>query len=175
MAPDIEPDRVKVAKRDPRGFTVTNRVQPVKVPPVPEVDEPTSTPDPTPETPTADPDPTPTDPVEPVEPVEPTPEPPYVDPEPPLGPAADPELVVPSLVPVPDVSVDSGDDTPDEPVAAAPGPAPRTGAPGPLTTTAPYSLRGTFVWAPLLLLSVLALRLRFPWRYGKRRRRATRV
>jgi choice-of-anchor A domain-containing protein len=174
MAPDIAPPRVKVAKRDPRGFTVTNRVQPVKVPPEPEVDEPPATPDPTPQPPTSDPDPTPTDPAEPAEPSDPTPEPPYVDPEPPLGPTADPEVAVPSVVPVPDVTVDSGDDTSDDAVVAAPGPAPRTGGPGPLTTTAPYSLRGTFVWAPLLLLSVLALRLRFPWRYGKRRRRATR-
>ena len=41
---------------------------------------------------------------------------------------------------------------------------------GSLTTTAPYTLRGAFVWAPLLLLSVLALRLRFPWRYKRYRR-----
>ena len=57
-----------------------------------------------------------------------------------------------------------------DPVDTKAAPAPGSDAPGPLTTTAPYTLRGAFVWAPLLLLSVLALRLRFPWRYKRRRR-----
>ena len=67
--PEIAPAKVKVAKRDPRGFTVTNRVQRVKTPPPPAEPDPDPTPDPTtePETPTTPP-PTPTEPVEPTNP-----------------------------------------------------------------------------------------------------------
>ena len=64
---------------------------------------------------------------------------------------------------VDDMLYQSSQSTGDGTVTAAePPPAPDSA--GPLTTTAPYSLRGAFVWGPLLLLSVLALRLRFPWR-----------
>jgi hypothetical protein len=163
--PDIAPARVKVAKRDPRGFTVTNSVQPIKTPPAPDPD-PTPTADPTPEPPA----PPTTDPA-PVEPAEPTTTEPEPEPEPtPTDePTASPEEALPSALPVPEPvqpPADPEDDSVD--VQAAPRQSPDS--PGPLTTTAPYSLRGAFVWAPLLLLSVLALRLRFPWRYKLRRR-----
>lgn len=168
--PDIAPARVRVAKRDPRGFTVTNSIQPIKTPPVTQ-DPPTTT-DPTPEDtpeppPTSTPDPTPIEPTEPTEPLD--------DPE--LVSPADLtteelEEALPLLPPAPELTLPSGEPDQD-PVgtaaAPAPAPAPDADTPGPLTTTAPYTLRGAFVWAPLLLLSVLALRLRFPWRYRRRR------
>ncbi|GAB3247687.1 hypothetical protein GCM10027448_10580 [Nocardioides dilutus] len=159
--PDIAPAKVKIAKRDPQGFTVTNSIQPVKTPPEPE-EEPTPTPAPTP-TPTPSPEPTSPEPQDPPttlpdpEPTSPTEEPTVVPEEEPL----------PSLPPAPDPVVPTSEPD-DDPVdtAAAP-PAPSDG-PGPLTTTAPYTLRGAFVWGPLLLLSVVALRMRYPWRRKRR-------
>jgi choice-of-anchor A domain-containing protein len=171
--PDIAPARVKVAKRDPRGFTVTNSVQPVKTPPVID-DDPPPTAEPTPDTiPEPPPEPPPTVPPDPAspEPTEPTPALPELDPLAPTDePDRDPLETPPSLVPAPEVTNPSLDKPQDGPVVAAAEPPARPDTPGPLTTTAPYTLRGAFVWAPLLLLSVLALRLRFPWRYKRRRR-----
>jgi hypothetical protein len=151
---------VTVAKRDPRGFTVTNSVQPVRTPPEGEVDLP-PTPEPTPEstaetTPVVTPDPALVEPSDPG----------AADPEPDPG----PQETLPSLPPAPEVAVPAEGGRADGPTVSAAGPPSRPDTPGPLTTTAPYTLRGAFVWAPLLLLSVLALRLRFPWRYKRRRR-----
>ena len=66
--PALRPGRVVVAKREPRGFRVTNRVLPLPPPPAPPTNTPTPTPPPTSE-PTL-PDPTPTAPPSTV--VEPT-------------------------------------------------------------------------------------------------------
>jgi choice-of-anchor A domain-containing protein len=169
--PEVAPARVKVAKRDPHGFTITNSVQPIKTPPVID-DDPPPTPEPTTD-PTPEPPPTVTPDPAPVEPTEPTPALPEPDPLPPTHePALDPELVetLPFLPPAPELTVPTSDEPVDGPVVTAAEPPSRPDTAGPLTTTAPYTLRGAFVWAPLLLLSVLALRLRFPWRYKRRRR-----
>ena len=104
-------------------------------------------------------------PDEPVDPANPDAE------EAPSAPADEPVVVpgesLPSMLPAPDVASPFEPSTDDGTVAAAePPPAPDSA--GPLTTTAPYSLRGAFVWGPLLLLSVLALRLRFSWRPRRR-------
>jgi outer membrane biosynthesis protein TonB len=77
--------------------------------------------------------------------------------EPTAAPEQDP---VPSIPPAPEPVVPA-DEPDDADISAAP---PVPASPGPLTTTAPYTLRGAFVWGPLLLLSVLALRMRYPWR-----------
>jgi hypothetical protein len=152
--PEIAPDKLVVAKRDPRGFTVVNAAV-AEPPPPPPPPPPTSTPTPTPTTVVPEPSPT-------VPSHEPT-----ADPTPTAEPTSTPDPL-PSSLPTPD---------PDEPSAGAPddvpnaGPEPpqRPGNPGPLTTTAPFTLRGAFVWGPLLLLSVLALRLRAPWQRKRRR------
>jgi len=73
------------------------------------------------------------------------------------------------MLPSPEPTPPSSEPDDDDRVDAAAEP-PRADSPGPLTTTAPYSLRGALVWGPLLLLSVLALRMRFPWRYKRYRR-----
>jgi choice-of-anchor A domain-containing protein len=165
MLPDIAPAKLKVAKRDPSGFTVTNSVQPIKTPPVPDQDEPTPTPtaEPTQEPPsTPTPEPTPTQPVDPTPtPVEPTPS---ATDEP-----VEPDEVLPSWLPTPEPTPPASEPDDDSEDVVAQPPA-RPDGPGSLTTTAPYTLRGAFVWAPLLLLSVLALRMRFPWRYKRYRR-----
>jgi choice-of-anchor A domain-containing protein len=162
--PDIAPAKVTVAKRDPRGFTVTNSLQPIKTPPTPGEDEPTPTPEPTAEpTSTPAPDPIPT------EPVDPTPTPVEPEPSPTDEPVEVPEEVLPSALPTPEPTPPASDPDDDSVEVVAEPPA-RPNGPGPLTTTAPYTLRGAFVWAPLLLLSVLALRMRFPWRYKRYRR-----
>jgi len=165
MLPDIAPAKVKVAKRDPRGFTVTNSVQPIKTPPAPDQDEPTPTPteEPTeepPSTPTPEPTPTPS--------ADPTPAPQEPTPSPTDEPV-DPDVVLPSWLPTPEPTPPSSEPD-DDPVDVVAEPPARPDGPGSLTTTAPYTLRGAFVWAPLLLLSVLALRMRFPWRYKRYRR-----
>lgn len=162
--PDIAPAKVKVAKRDPRGFTVTNSVQPIKTPPDPDED-PTPPQDPTPEPPpTSAPDPVPT------EPADPTPTLPEAEPSTPTEvPTVVPDEALPSMLPAPEPTLPPSEPD-DDPVDTAAEPPARADGPGPLTTTAPYTLRGAFVWGPLLLLSVLALRLRFPWRYKRYRR-----
>lgn len=169
--PTIFPAKVAIVKRQTSGFAVSNKLQQVKSPPTTSDPEPEPTTDPTPEPePTTDPTPDPVEPepVQPVDPVEPTvptvPEPevpsipnddPTTSPDDPLSPTgSDPDGD--------DSSADGDDDT----VVADPPRSPGTA--GPLTTTAPYTLRGAFVWGPLLLISVLAMRLRFPWRPRKR-------
>ncbi len=72
------------------------------------------------------------------------------------------------MLPAPEVGLAVPSHPPDDGTVAAAEPPPAPDSAGPLTTTAPYSLRGAFVWGPLLLLSVLALRLRFPWRHKRR-------
>lgn len=138
-SPVMEPDQVVVAKRRVKGFTLTNRVRPL--PPVAETPTPTPTPTEDPEPPPVEPtsSPTPSTSVEPSDPADPTQPsaPPTVEPS---SPADDPAA------------------SEDPPPAAAPGPA---GEPaGPLTTTTPFTLRGSFVWVPPLVLSLLTLMLR---------------
>ncbi len=140
--PEIEPGRLVVTKREARGFTVTNRVR-APPPDRPEVDPtPTSTPSATPtSSPTQLPTPTPT--TTPVPTSTPITEPTNV-----------PELPAPTTAPGTE---------PDEPSStpnAGPGSDPPGTGPGPVTTTAPFTLRGAFVWGPLLMLSLLTLLLR---------------
>jgi choice-of-anchor A domain-containing protein len=149
---DPAPTTVRIAKRDPKTVVLTNRVRALPAPPSPPV---TLTADPTPEpvvlTNDADPTPTP----EPTETPDPTisvgptslPEPtnrPTPTSTPTVSTAPEPE---PSDVPTADASVPGSD-------------APRAERPSAPLTTAPFTLRGSFVWAPLLLLSVLTLLLK---------------
>ena len=97
----------------------------------------------------------------PAEPVDPPDTGSEDDPSAPVDEPVVPGESLPSMLPAPEAPSQS--DPSDDTVAAAEPPSARDSA-GPLTTTAPYSLRGAFVWGPLLLLSVLAMRLRFPWR-----------
>ncbi len=135
-------DKVKVAKRDPRKITITNRAR--ALPPEPEPTNP-------PATLTSDADdeesPEPTE-----EPAAPTATPP------PSEPVASPEPPTPSTAPTPEPTETATPTAESE--APQADPRPPSGGPGPFTTTAPFTLRGTFVWAPLLLLSVLTLLLR---------------
>ena len=158
--PEIAPSRVTVAKRDPRGVTITNSVQQIKTPPTPLEEDLPATPDTTSDPTTA--------PVVPEQtPADPTGLPPIVpDPDassPTTGPTGLPDGALPSQppvsVPVPPVPGDEDADADAE--AGADSPSTSRG-PGPLTTTAPYTLRGAFVWGPMLLLSLLVFRLRFP-------------
>ena len=73
------------------------------------------------------------------------------------------------MPPAPEPASPSSRPAGDGPVDSAPSRRAPPDSAGPLTTTAPYTLRGAFVWGPLLLLSVLALRLRFPWRHRARK------
>ena len=154
--PEINPEKLVVEKRDPRGFRVTNSVVQAPPPPVaPPTEEPTEEPT---ETPTTEvPDPLPTD--------EPTDEP-TATAEPTGTPPAEPE---PTALPTPGQEEPEADQPDAVPNAGADPPG-RSGPPGPLTTTAPFTLRGAFVWGPLLLLSVLALRLRAPWQRRRHQR-----
>jgi len=136
--PVVKPERLVVAKRGARGFTVSNRVLP------PEPAEPTATPTPTP---------TPEVPV--ASPVTSSPDPmPSPTSVPSSGPTKPPELPAPSTAPDPEPTESA------TPPAAAPGGDPRGTGRGPVTTTAPFTLRGAFVWGPLLMLSLLTLLLR---------------
>jgi choice-of-anchor A domain-containing protein len=140
----IEPARVVVAKRQPRGFSVTNRVRPL-----PQIEDPPA-PDPTPT-----PDPVVPDPPPVSEPPEP-PEPPSTSiPEPTNA----PQVPRPSDVPVPQPEA-TGGASPVGPAAGGHERAARGADPGPLTTTAPFTLRGSFVWGPMLMLSLLTLLVR---------------
>lgn len=137
--PTYAPERVKVAKRAPRLVEVTNRARALTLPPP----APDSSPSP---------EPTPGAGI-------PLPEPP------PLTPSAPPTSVPePTARPEP-VAPASGAVAEPTPWSSA-GSTPRADRPrvpagaGPLTTAAPYTLRGTFVWGPMLLLSVLTLLLR---------------
>jgi len=152
--PTVSPDAVVVEKRQQLGFTIVNRVKDAPPPSTP-----TSTPTPTP---TATPTSTPTH-------SQPTPPPPppassstptpsatpsqIVEPtnRPPLSSSASP---TPTQAPssTPTAATES-----ETPVAEAPRP---SGPAGPLTSTAPFTLRGAFVWGPMLMLSLLTLLLR---------------
>jgi hypothetical protein len=139
--PTFSADRVKMAKRDPRKVTITNRARELPPPPPP----------PTPAaTLTADPDEveTPEATEEPAAPTETPASEPTVRPEP-----AEPSTAPP---PAPTATETSSDDA-EAPQAD---PRPPSAGPGPFTTTAPFTLRGSFVWGPLVLLSVLTLLLR---------------
>jgi len=69
-----------------------------------------------------------------------------------------PDLATPSSQPTPAPTSTS---TPTEESEAPQADAPNRGAgPGPLATTAPFTLRGAFVWGPLLMLSLLTMVLR---------------
>ena len=147
----IEPAVLVVAKRQNLGVTVTNRVKDLAPPPTQ-----TSTPNtPTP-TPTATPTPTETVP-------EPPPAPPPIPSSPTpstiVEPTNRPELpgspsAVPTLAPTtsPSSTVDA-----EAPNAEPPN---KDGTAAPFTTTAPFTLRGAFVWGPMLLLSLLTLVVR---------------
>jgi choice-of-anchor A domain-containing protein len=138
--PVVKPERLVVVKRAVRGFTVTNKVLPPA--PTEPTDSPTSSPSvdgvavtAPPVSSTPDPTPAPTS-------------------APSATPTTVPELPMPSTAPSPQPSE----------TAVPPGAEPGDGAPqteaGPVTTTAPFTLRGAFVWAPLLMLSLLTLLLR---------------
>ena len=149
--PKVQPDVVVVAKRQNLGFTITNRVKDLPPPPTQ-----TSTPNtPTP-TPTATPTPTESVP-------EPPPAPPPIPPSPTpstiVEPTSRPELSgSPSAVPTaaPTTSPSSTVDA-EAPNAEPPN---KDGTAAPFTTTAPFTLRGAFVWGPMLLLSLLTLVVR---------------
>ena len=146
--PGVQPDLVVVAKRQSLGYTITNRVRDVAPPPTQ-----TSTPTPTP---TA----TPTE-------SEPSPEPPAPSSTPSSSPTS-PTLPEPTNRPGPTTSPSaspagsatsspaptSDDETPSS------DPPRESDAAGPMTVTAPFTLRGAFVWGPMLLLSLLTLVVR---------------
>ena len=142
------PARVVVAKREVRGFTVTNRLVPP--PPAPS------------ETPTATPTPTPA--------ASPAPPPSLT----PTGADADRRArhrsrSPPTLrAPTPSSAPTSEPTESTSPPARGTGPGPPKTDAGPVTTTAPFTLRGTFVWGPLLILSLLTLLLRVPRRPARR-------
>jgi hypothetical protein len=143
--PEFRPEKVKVAKRDPRGLVVVNRAVATPPPPPP----PTLTSDPVP-TLTADPEPTEAPETEPTTPSEA----PSTLPEP----TNRPDQPSPSSQPTPAPSeASSPSEDAEAPSADAPN---RGGSPGPLATTAPFTLRGAFVWGPLLMLSLLTMVLR---------------
>jgi choice-of-anchor A domain-containing protein len=146
--PAVQPDLVVVAKRRSLGYTITNRVRDVATPPTQ-----TSTPTPTP---TA----TPTE-------SEPSPEPPAPTSTPSTSPTPS-TLPEPTNLPEPTASPsDAPTVSPTTP--GAPGsddetpsadPPRDNDAAGPMTVTAPFTLRGAFVWGPMLLLSLLTLVVR---------------
>ena len=144
--PQINPEEVQVAKRDPQGFRVVNRARALPL---------TTTP--------PDPVATATEPVaEPVAgvPGEAIPEASPGGPEPEFEPGPRPTRPPPPEPPATDA------DQADPPVAA-PDPPPE-GPAGPLATTAPLTLRGAFVWGPLLALSLLTMVLHVPRRARRR-------
>ena len=151
--PVVKPERLVVAKREVRGFTVSNKV----LPPVP--DEPTTTPTPTP-----------------------TPDAPVATPatsEPDPGAQARrrsrrrrraPSRRAGRSQPVPSPATDHGSPRSPLPRRRRRRARARDGPDaGPVTTTAPFTLRGAFVWGPLLMLSLLTLLLAGP--VSARRRR----
>jgi len=148
-APTVQPDVVVVAKRQNLGFVITNKVK--DLPP------PTLTADPSP-TPTATPSDEPTtenspEPPEPASTPTPSPTPASI-----VEPTNGPDLPTPSALPTPTDTVTSSPTA----EASAPNAEPphADGPAGPLATTAPFTLRGAFVWGPMLMLSLLTLLLR---------------
>jgi hypothetical protein len=151
--PSISPDVVVVAKRQQKGFVITNKVKDLP-------QAPTETPTPT-QSPTQNPSQNPTQAAPPApQPVVetptaiPTPTPSSL-PEPtnrptlPGSPSA-----APTEAPAPTATSTADADAPEAGGHDNKGPA------GPLATTAPFTLRGAFVWGPLLMLSLLTLLLR---------------
>jgi hypothetical protein len=150
--PAVAPDVVVVAKREQKGFVITNKVK--ELPPAPtETPTPTENPMPGDEAPTQAAPPAPL-PVVDTPTATPTPTPSSL-PEPtnrptlPSSPSA-----VPTEEPVPSTTPTADSDAPEAGGHDNRGPA------GPLATTAPFTLRGAFVWGPLLMLSLLTLLLR---------------
>jgi choice-of-anchor A domain-containing protein len=138
--PVVKPERLVVAKRAVRGFTVSNKVLPPKPTEPSETPSPTSTPEaPVVSSPTSSSTPTPT----PLPTSVPIPEPTNVPGQP-----------EPSIAPTPEPSESAA------PPAADPPQDPGSASGGPATTTAPFTLRGAFVWGPLLMLSLLTMLLR---------------
>jgi choice-of-anchor A domain-containing protein len=149
--PSYAPDLVVVAKREQKGFVITNKVK--DLPPAP-TETPTPTSNPTPsEAPTqAAPPPPPPPSSTPVSTPSPTPSTlvePTNRPTLPSSPTA-----APTAAPVSSATPTSSADAPEAGGHDNRGPA------GPLATTAPFTLRGAFVWGPLLMLSLLTLLLR---------------
>ena len=149
--PVIEPGTVVVAKRQNLGSTITNRVKDLppwstEGPATPTTPTPTATPTPTesvpeppaPPTPSSSPTPTPSSIVEPTD-----------RPELPGSTSAEPTTS-------PTTSPTSTSDA-EAPNADPPR---QSGSSGPMTVTAPFTLRGAFVWGPMLLLSLLTLVVR---------------
>jgi hypothetical protein len=153
--PSISPELLVAVKRQVGGFVITNKVKDLPVNP-PET--PSSTPSPT-QTPTPTDEPTETETVAPPPPpstptAEPTPTPSTM-PEPTNRPTPSP---TPTAAPTETPTSSPSPTSDSEPPRAD---APNHGGPaGPLTTTAPFTLRGAFVWGPLLMLSLLTLLLR---------------
>jgi choice-of-anchor A domain-containing protein len=151
--PVLQPDSVVVEKRRQRGLVLTNRVKEQPAPPA----TPTSTPTPTPtahptEEPTQEPSSLPSSPP-PAEPsASPTPSS-VVEPTNRPGLSSSPSDE-PSSAPS---AASSESSATEAPVAEPPR---QSGPAGPLTTTAPFTLRGAFVWGPLLMLSLLTLLLK---------------
>ncbi len=150
--PVLDPEQVKVAKRDPRGLTVTNRADALLEPPPP------------PATPPSDPTSTPTAVV--------VPEPPLPTTTPSAGPSSEAEPTIPPREPSPTAQPSPAPETatPTADAAVPHADPPRPGGDtGPFTTTAPFTVRGSFVWGPMLLLSVLTLLVRTRRRPVRRR------
>ena len=148
-APAMAPDIVVVAKRQDLGVTITNRVRELPPPPP----EPTSTPTPTPTAqPTDQPTQTPTDPGLPVSTPNPSAPPSSI-----VEPTNGPDLPTPTTLPTP-TPAPTSTPTVDASVPNAEPPRDQEAA-GPVTT-APFTLRGAFVWGPMLMLSLLTLLLR---------------
>jgi hypothetical protein len=140
--PVLRPNRVVIAKREARGITIVNRVTPLPVAPPPAAPTPT-------DTPTVD--------AEPPPPPDPTPS---ATPSTIVEPTSRPDPVpAPSTLPTPGPSETA---TAEPNTQAAPPVEPPRSSPeaGPLTTTAPFTLRGAFVWGPVMMLSLLTLLLR---------------
>jgi choice-of-anchor A domain-containing protein len=148
--PVVQPEVLVVAKRENLGLTITNRVKDAAAPPT-QTSGPNPNPTPTP-TPTSTPTPTETVPEPPPLPttsssatptsiVEPT-----NRPELPGSPSASPSAA-PTSSPTSTTDAEAPNAEPPSDSDAA----------GPFTTTAPFTLRGAFVWGPMLLLSLLTL------------------
>jgi choice-of-anchor A domain-containing protein len=148
--PTVEPVVVVVAKREQLGFTITNRVK--DAPPPPTQTSTTHTPSPTP---TATP--TPTESV-PEPPAPPTPESSPTQTSI-LEPTNRPELTG-SPTALPTASPTTSPTATSDAEAPNAEPPRHSGTSGPMTVTAPFTLRGAFVWGPMLMLSLLTLLVR---------------
>jgi choice-of-anchor A domain-containing protein len=147
-----QPEVVVVAKRQNLGFTITNRVKDLPPPPATPT-SPTSSP-----TPTASPTPTESVPEPPAPPFTPSSSPPpssIVEPTNRPQPAPTPSAQPTASPTAPSSSTDDSDS--EAPNAEPPN---QHGAAGPFATTAPFTLRGAFVWGPLLMLSLLTMVIR---------------